>query len=76
MTISGDKVIDIRANPDSPVNKDRLCPKGAANYHLAIDSNRWTRVKYRPPNSDGWEDITLDDAMHKIAQKFQQTQPA
>jgi formate dehydrogenase major subunit len=76
VTVSGGKVIDIQGNPDSPVNEGTLCPKGAANYQLAINSNRWTKAKYRAPNSDHWEDITLDDAMHKIAQKFQQTRDA
>jgi formate dehydrogenase major subunit len=76
ITVSGGKVIDIQGNPDSPINEGTLCPKGAANYQLAVNSNRWTKAKYRAPNSDHWEDISLDDAMNKIAQKFQQTRDA
>jgi formate dehydrogenase major subunit len=76
VTVSGGKVIDIQGNPDSPINEGTLCPKGAANYQLAVNSNRWTTAKYRAPNSDHWEDISLDDAMNKIAQKFQQTRDA
>ncbi len=76
VTVSGGKVIDIQGNPDSPINEGTLCPKGAANYQLAVNSNRWTKAKYRAPNSDHWEDISLDDAMNKIAQKFQQTRDA
>jgi formate dehydrogenase major subunit len=76
ITVSGGKVIDIQGNPDSPINEGTQCPKGAANYQLAVNSNRWTKAKYRAPNSDHWEDITLDDAMNKIAQKFQQTRDA
>ncbi len=70
------KIIDIQGNPDSPVNQGTLCPKGAATYQLVTNSLRWTQVKHRAPGSDHWEDMSLDDAMNRIAQLTQQTRDA
>lgn len=68
MTNDQGKIIDIQGNPDSPVNEGTLCPKGAATYQLAVNSLRWTKVKHRAPGSDKWEDMSLEDAMTRIAQ--------
>jgi formate dehydrogenase major subunit len=76
ITTSGGKVIDIQGNADSPINQGTLCPKGAATYQLSNNPNRWTKAKYRAPNSDHWEDISLQDAMEKIAQKYKETRDA
>jgi formate dehydrogenase major subunit len=62
------KIIDIQGNPDSPVNEGTLCPKGAATYQLVVNPLRWTKVKHRAPGSDKWEDMSLEDAMNRIAQ--------
>ncbi len=70
------KIIDIQGNADSPINQGTLCPKGAATYQLAINPLRWTKVKYRAPGSDHWEDQTLDWAMGRITQIVKQTRDA
>ncbi len=62
------KIIDIQGHPDSPINQGTLCPKGAATYQLVINDQRWTKVKYRAPGSDHWEDKPLDWAMDRIAE--------
>ena len=67
------KIVNIEGNPDSPVSEGNLCPKGAASYQLAVNTRRWTTVKYRAPNSDHWEERSLDWAMDRIAQLFKQT---
>ncbi|HEX2988557.1 MAG TPA: twin-arginine translocation signal domain-containing protein [Chloroflexota bacterium] len=72
-TVADGKLIDRQGNPESPINEGTLCPKGAASYQLAVNSNRWTKAKYRAPGSDHWEDISLDDAMDRIARKFKET---
>jgi len=73
VTVADGKLIDIQGNYDSPVNEGTLCPKGAATYQLAVNSNRWTKAKYRAPNSDTWEDIELEKAMEMIAERFKKT---
>ncbi len=73
---SSGKIIDIQGNSDSPISQGTLCPKGAATYQLAVNPLRWTKVKHRAPGSDHWEDMSLDDAMNRIAQLTQQTRDA
>lgn len=70
------KIIDIQGNPDSPVNQGTLCPKGAATYQLVVNPLRWTKVKHRAPGSDKWEDMSLEEAMNRIAQLTKQTRDA
>ena len=67
------KILDIEGSYDSPVNGGTLCPKGAATYQLAVNPNRLTRVKYRAPYSDHWEERPLAWAMERIAQLVKQT---
>ncbi len=76
ITTADGKVIDIQGNADSPINQGTLCPKGAATFQLANNANRWTKAKYRAPNSDHWQDISLDEAMTRIAQKYKETRDA
>ena len=70
------KVIDIQGNPDSPINQGTLCPKGAATYQLVVNDQRWTKVKYRAPGSDHWEEKPLDWAMNRIAELTKKTRDA
>ncbi len=67
------KIIDIQGNPDSPINQGTLCPKGAATYQFVTNDLRWTKVKYRAPGSDHWEDKPLDWAMNRIAELTKKT---
>ncbi len=70
------KILDIQGNPDSPISQGTLCPKGAATYQLAVNPLRWTKVKYRAPLSDHWEEKPLDWAMERIAQLVKKTRDA
>ena len=70
------KIIDIQGNPDSPLSEGTLCPKGAATYQLVMNDLRWTKVKYRAPGSDHWEDKPLDWSMNRIAALIKQTRDA
>jgi len=73
VTVAEGQIVDIQGNSDSPINQGTLCPKGAATYQLAVNSNRWTKVKYRAPNSDHWQDIDLETAMTMIADRYKKT---
>jgi formate dehydrogenase major subunit len=66
------KVIDIEGNPESPVNEGRLCPKGANTFQLVGNPHRVTKVKYRAPQSDHWEEKPLDRAMERIARRVKE----
>jgi formate dehydrogenase major subunit len=70
------RIIDIEGNPASPINDGRLCPKGASTYQLIHNPDRPTKVLYRAPKSDHWEERPLDWAMERIARLVKQTRDA
>src|SRR5437588_8913947 len=68
--VKDEKVIQIEGDPDSPVSRGRLCPKGAASEGLVNSPLRETRVKYRRPGGTEWEYLSLDQGMDMIAERF------
>ena len=70
------RIVDIEGNPESPINAGTLCPKGAATAGLVTNPLRLTRVKYRPPYSDRWEERSLDWAMERIVERVKSTRDA
>jgi len=70
------KVDQIEGDPDSPISRGRLCPKGAASKSLVTGPNREYRVKYRSPNGTAWEELDLDRAMDMIADRVIETRRA
>ena len=67
--VKDEKIVQIEGNPDSPVNRGRLCPKGSASKSLVTSPTRVTKVRYRRPNGTEWEDLELDTAMEMIADR-------
>jgi formate dehydrogenase major subunit len=67
--VKDEKVIQIEGDPDSPVSRGRLCPKGSASKNLVTSPLRQTKVRYRRPYGTQWEDLDLDTAMHMIADR-------
>jgi len=63
------KVIQIEGDPDSPVSRGRLCPKGSASLQLTTAGARQYKIKYRRPFGQEWEDLDLDTAMDMIADR-------
>ena len=71
--VSDDKVVQIEGDPDSPISRGRLCPKGAASEGLVNSPLRETKVKYRRPHGTEWEDLDLETAMDMIADRVVRT---
>jgi formate dehydrogenase major subunit len=67
--VRDERVIQIEGDPDSPVSRGRLCPKGSASLQLTTGSARQYRVKYRRPFGTDWEDLDLGQAMDMIADR-------
>ena len=63
------KVDQIEGDPDSPISRGRLCPKGAASKSLVTSPTRVLRVRYRRPYATDWEELTLEQAMEMIADR-------
>ena len=65
---SDGKVLSIEGDPESPISQGTLCPKGAASHQLLTHEGRLTRVRHRRPGETAWRDLSLDDAMDRIAE--------
>jgi len=64
-----EKVVQIEGDPDSPVSRGRLCPKGSASLQLTTGEARRYQVLYRRPYGTDWETLGLDEAMDMIADR-------
>ena len=60
-------IIHIEGDPDHPVNRGTLCPKGAALLDFVHSPNRLKYPEYRAPGSDKWQRVTWDEAFSRIA---------
>ena len=67
--VKNGKVTQIEGDPDSPISRGRLCPKGSASLSLVNNPARELKVKYRRPGGTAWEELGLDTAMDMIADR-------
>jgi formate dehydrogenase major subunit len=63
------KLVAIEGDPESPVSRGRLCPKGADTFQLHTHPGRLKKVKYRRPYSRNWEELDLETAMDMVADR-------
>ncbi len=66
-------VVHVEGDPDHPINRGTLCPKGIALKDDITHANRLKTPKIRRPGSDHWEDISWDEAIAKIARQIKLT---
>src|SRR4051794_40694213 len=71
--VKDEQVIQIEGDPDSPISRGRLCPKGSASKSLVNSPLRETKIKYRRPHGTEWEDLDLETAMDMIADRVIKT---
>src|SRR6478752_3076306 len=71
--VKDEKVIQIEGNPDSPISRGRLCPKGSASLQLTTGDSREKYVLYRRPHGTDWERLDLETAMDMVAQRVVDT---
>ena len=67
--VSGEKVVQIEGDPDSPISRGRLCPKGSASAQLVTGPQRLDKVRYRAPYATEWSELDLHTAMEMIADR-------
>jgi formate dehydrogenase major subunit len=60
-------IFHIEGDPDHPVNRGTLCPKGAGLIDFIHSPSRLTQPQYRAAGSDHWQPIAWDDALGRIA---------
>jgi len=63
------KLISIEGDPESPISRGHLCPKGADSFELHTHPGRLKKVKYRAPHSRQWQEIELETAMDMVADR-------
>jgi formate dehydrogenase major subunit len=69
------KVTQIEGDPDSPISRGRLCPKGSNSEQLVNAPNRITKVRYRRPGGTEWEDLDAETALDMIADRVVASRP-
>ena len=67
--VRDEQVVQIEGNPDSPVSRGRLCPKGSASKQLVTSPQRARKVLYRPPYGTQWQELDLATAMEMVADR-------
>jgi formate dehydrogenase major subunit len=63
------EVVQIEGNPDSPISRGRLCPKGSASKQLVTGPQREEHVLYRAPYATDWQRLDLATAMAMVADR-------
>ena len=69
-------IFHIEGDPDHPVNRGTLCPKGAGLIDFVHSESRLKYPEYRAPGSDRWQRITWDDALDRISKLLKQDRDA
>ncbi len=70
------KVVQIEGDPDSPISRGRLCPKGASTLQLTTGAHRRHTVLHRRPYATDWEELDLETAMDMVADRVVATRAA
>lgn len=67
------KVINTEGDPDHPINEGSLCSKGSAVHQIPNNTRRLTKVLYRAPKSNRWEEKELDWAIAEVSKRIKST---
>jgi formate dehydrogenase major subunit len=67
------QVVHVEGDPDDPINRGTLCPKGASLYHDILNDRRLLKPQVRRPGTTKWEDISWDQAINEIARHVKKT---
>ena len=68
--VKDEKVVQIEGDPDSPISRGRLCPKGSASEQLVNSPGRQKAMLYRRPGGTEWESLDLETATDMIADRM------
>jgi len=67
------QVIHVEGDPDHPINRGTLCPKGASLEQDILNERRLLKPQVRRPGATDWQDISWDDALNEIAQRVKKS---
>ena len=69
-------VMHVEGDPDHPVNRGTLCPKGAGLLDFVHSPNRLQFPEYRAPGSNEWQRLSWDDALTRITKLLKEDRDA
>src|SRR5262249_50253093 len=67
------QVVHVEGDPDHPINRGTLCPKGSSLMQDILNDRRVLKPQVRRPGSDHWEDISWDKAIEEVARHIKKT---
>ena len=67
------QVIHVEGDPDHPINRGTLCPKGASLEQDILNDRRLLKPQVRRPGATDWQDISWDDALNEIARRVKKS---
>jgi formate dehydrogenase major subunit len=67
------QVVHVEGDPDHPINRGTLCPKGSSLMQDILNERRLLKPQVRRPGSDHWEDIGWDTAFEEIGRHVKKT---
>jgi formate dehydrogenase major subunit len=70
------QVVHVEGDPDHPINRGTLCPKGSSLQQDIMNDRRILKPQVRRPGSTQWEDISWDQAINEIARLVKKTRDA
>lgn len=68
-----ESVVHVEGDPDHPINRGTLCPKGITLKHNVVNDRRLTKVLYRRPGGERWEERSWEWAVDRIARLLKET---
>ncbi len=71
--VKDERVVQIEGDPESPISRGRLCPKGSASEQLVNSPGRQTKMLYRRPYGTDWEELDLDTAVEMVTDRLLET---
>jgi formate dehydrogenase major subunit len=76
VSVSNGEVINLEGDSEHPINEGSLCSKGGALYQLVNNERRLSKIRYRAPGSNQWQEVSWDWALRKIAENIKKTRDA
>src|SRR6201987_2142444 len=70
------QVVHVEGDPDHPINRGTLCPKGSSLMQDILNERRLVKPQVRRPGSDHWEDIAWEQAYDEIARHIKKARDA
>lgn len=67
------RVVHVEGDPDHPINRGTLCPKGSSLEQEILNDRRLLKPEVRRPGGTEWQDVSWDQALDEIAQRIKKT---